>query len=451
MPAPTTSAPAARTPAEIRAGARALFGDRSRTAQAATGDQAAPPPPEDPGTVGELWLYGVVGGWWRGFDAESVANALRSLDVDTLYVRIHSPGGLASDGIAISNLLRNHSARVVIVVDGVAASAASVIALAGDEIVMCPGSQMMLHDASTVGYGNAADLRRAADWIDGQSANYAGVYAYKAGGTAAQWREVMLANDGWGTWYTAEEAVSAGLADSVGTRPAVGSPPTAPEDELEEELDDDETLARAAHDLALLDQCVHPAARAAWQGERPKPPTASADGSTTTQEGSSAVAFTNEQLATMRQELGLSEDADEATIVAALSEALEERADATTTPQGTASVTVKVPEGMTLIETEVLDQLRSGAEDGRTARTQQLNEKRDRTIAQAVADGKITPARREHWAMKWDADPEGAEQTLNALAAGLVPVEERGHDHDASATGGGVYDELYAHETQKGA
>lgn len=444
MPAPTTSAAAARTPAEIRAGAHALFGDRSRSAQAATGDQATPPPPEDAGTVGELWLYGVVGGWWRGFDAESVANALRGLDVDTLYVRIHSPGGLASDGIAIGNLLRNHSARVVVVVDGIAASAASVIAVAGDEIVMCPGSQLMLHDASTVGYGNAADLRRAADWVDGQSANYAGVYAYKAGGTAALWREVMLANDGWGTWYTAEEAVSAGLADSVGTRPAVGSPPTAPEDELEEELDDDETLARAAHDLALLDQCVHPAARAAWQGERPKPPTASADGSITTQEGSTAVAFTDAQLTTMRQELGLPEDADEATIVAALSEALAEQAEETTS-----STAATPPEGMVLVESDVLDDLRSAAAMGKEARTQQLNEKRDRTIAQAIADGKITPARREHWAMQWDADPEGAEQTLNALAAGLVPVEERGHDQGAAA--GGVYDELYSHESQKGA
>ncbi|NHA02027.1 hypothetical protein G5V59_26925 [Nocardioides sp. W3-2-3] len=69
---------------------------------------------------------------------------------------MHSPGGRASDGVAISNLLRNHRAKIVVVVDGLAASAASVIAIAGDEIVMCPGSQMMLHDASIGTWGNAA-------------------------------------------------------------------------------------------------------------------------------------------------------------------------------------------------------------------------------------------------------------------------------------------------------
>ena len=73
--------------------------------------------------------YGVVGGYWWGFDAESVANALRGMDVDTLIVRVHSPGGAASEGIAIGNLLRNLEAHVVVVVDGMAASAASVIAI----------------------------------------------------------------------------------------------------------------------------------------------------------------------------------------------------------------------------------------------------------------------------------------------------------------------------------
>lgn len=441
MPAPTKPAapprgtgPTARTTAQVKAEAKLLAGDLSRVATAAVGDDE-PTAPEG-GSVGELWLYGVVGGWWRGFDAESVAAALRGLDVDTLYVRIHSPGGYAADGVAIGNLLRNHKAHVVVVVDGLAASAASVIAIAGNEVVMCPGSQMMLHDASTGMYGNAEDLRRAAEWIDSQSENYAGVYAFKAGGTAAAWREVMLANDGWGTWYTAEESVTAGLADSVGTRQAVGSPPTTPEDQIDD--DDDEMLARVAHDLALLEQHVHPAARAAWQGERPKPPTASAGGSITTQEGSTAVAFSDEQLTTMRQELGLPEDADEATIVAALSEALAAQTEDPASP-------APVPAGMALVEKDVLDNLRDQAGKGAAARQQQLDEHRDRTIAQAVSDGKITPARKGHWATAWAADPEGTEQTLSTLEPGLVPVEERGHAQ--TNTGGSAYDELYP--TQK--
>ena len=304
-----------RTPKQVRTDARLLAGEPSRVARAAVGDEQQTGEPAQ--NVGELWLYGVVGGWWRGFDAESVAEALRKMDVDQLFVRIHSPGGLASDGIAIANLLRNHRATITVVVDGLAASAASVIAVAGDRVVMCPGSQMMLHDASTGMWGNERDLRRAADWIAGQSQNSPRLYAYPGGGTADQWREVMLANDGDGTWYTAEAAVAAGLADEVGTRVANGSPPTAPEDD---DLEDEDTWASVAHDLQILDEWVHPAARAAWSGERraaPKPPNASAVGSTHT-EGGSAVAFSNEQMTTLRSTLQLEETADEAAILAAV-------------------------------------------------------------------------------------------------------------------------------------
>ena len=103
----------------------------------------------------------------------------------------------------------------------------------------------------------------------------------------------------------ADSSTFAGLADSVGTRPAIGSPPVAPS----EELDDEDTWAKAAHDLELLEQCVHPAARAAWRGEQPpKPPTASAGGSTTAQEGSSDVAFTDEQSARRGEEQQMPEE-----------------------------------------------------------------------------------------------------------------------------------------------
>jgi ATP-dependent protease ClpP protease subunit len=86
----------------------------------------------------ELWLYGVVGGYWWGFDAEDVAYQLagprRRRDA---HVRIHSPGGSVFEGIAIANLLRAHKAKVTVVVDGLAASAASIIAIAGDETSSC--------------------------------------------------------------------------------------------------------------------------------------------------------------------------------------------------------------------------------------------------------------------------------------------------------------------------
>lgn len=109
------------------------------------------------------------------------------------------------------NALRFHSAHVTTYVDALAASIASVIAMAGDEIVMMPGSQMMIHEAHGFARGDAALMREAAELMDKQSQNIASLYASQRGGTAASWRDLMKAE----TWFTADEAVDAGLADSV--------------------------------------------------------------------------------------------------------------------------------------------------------------------------------------------------------------------------------------------
>jgi ATP-dependent Clp endopeptidase proteolytic subunit ClpP len=153
------------------------------------------------------------GGDW-GVSAKEVATVLDSLDpsVAELKLHINSPGGEVFEGLAIMNLFRQHPAKVTAVVDGLAASAASFIAASADEVVMSPNSELMIHDAWGLGLGNAADMRARADELDHLSNNIASVYAAKAGGSAADWREPMIAE----TWYSAEEAVAAGLADRVG-------------------------------------------------------------------------------------------------------------------------------------------------------------------------------------------------------------------------------------------
>lgn len=166
---------------------------------------------EEGGGTGSLHLYGAIGGYWGDIDAAQLVPAIRALDVATLDVYINSPGGDVYDGIAIRNALRQHSAHIVTHVDGLAASAASFIAAAGDEVVMGENAELMVHDAWTIALGNATDLRAIADELDGISDNIAAMYAKKAGGDAAEWRAVMKAE----TWYSAEEAVAAGLADRV--------------------------------------------------------------------------------------------------------------------------------------------------------------------------------------------------------------------------------------------
>lgn len=413
--------PALRRSADLRAQAPALLlGRRSLVAELAVGDDQSTDNPA-PDRVGELWLYGVVGGYWSGFNADSVSRALRAMgDVDELVVRIHSPGGLASDGVAIGNLFRNFDATITVVVDGLAASAASVIAVAGDNVVMCPGSQMMLHDASTFEYGNAGDHRKIADWLDGQSQNYAGVYTYKAGGTPEQWRQVMLANDGWGTWYTADAAVTAGLADEVGTRVARTSPPTAPDDEFE----DDDTWAKAAHDLQILEQHVPAAARALWaSGERPKPPSASAVGSNNTQ-GGTAVAFSDEQLTNLRATLGLPETADEAAIVSAVNAVVEENVEErSAVPAASASV----PDGHVVIPAVQLQELKDGAAQG--VKAAQMLHERDREAFLDANKAKYAAKNRNAWAKEYDRDPEGTRAHF-AEAPDIIPTNLLGHEDD---------------------
>lgn len=172
-------------------------------------------------SAAEVVIYDEIGYW--GVTAEDFMAELCGLDVGEITLRVNSPGGEIFDGIAIHNLLRSHRAHVTTHVDSLAASIASVIALAGDRVVMQPHSQMMIHDGSGLVIGNAADMRDMAELLDRQSNNIAEVYAERAGGTVAEWRERMLAE----TWYTAQEAVEAGLADEVAPsrqRPEEGEP-----------------------------------------------------------------------------------------------------------------------------------------------------------------------------------------------------------------------------------
>jgi ATP-dependent protease ClpP protease subunit len=152
------------------------------------------------------------GSWWADtLSAKDFAAQVAGVK-GGLEVHINSGGGEVFDGIAIGNAIRAHKGPVTTVVDGLAASIASVIAQAGQERVMQAGSMLMIHDASTFEYGNADELAKTAQTLDQVSGNLADIYAERCGGTAAQWRDAMKAE----TWYTADEAVAAGLADRVG-------------------------------------------------------------------------------------------------------------------------------------------------------------------------------------------------------------------------------------------
>ncbi len=156
-------------------------------------------------------LYDEVGGPY-GVSAADVIGELDSVRGD-LELRISSPGGSATDGLAIYAELRRRPGTVRIVVDGLAASIASVIAQAASpgQLVASEGSVLMVHDAWAACCGDAAAMRDTADLLNKMSDNMASIYARRTGLPASAWREAMLAE----TWFTADEAVAARLVDRV--------------------------------------------------------------------------------------------------------------------------------------------------------------------------------------------------------------------------------------------
>ena len=165
---------------------------------------------QDGSDEAEVMLYDEVGGWFGATADEFIAD-LKGVTAKNLRVRVNSPGGSVFEGIAIANALRSHPANVTVQVDGIAASIASVIAMAGDRVEMAPNTMMMIHDASGLCMGNASDMEEMAELLDLISDNIADAYAARAGGTRDEWRDRMRAE----TWFLPDDAVKAGLADEA--------------------------------------------------------------------------------------------------------------------------------------------------------------------------------------------------------------------------------------------
>ena len=159
-------------------------------------------------------IFDVIGddGWTGGgVTAKRISAALRSIGNRDVIVRINSPGGDMFEGIAIYNLLRTHPAKVTVEVLGWAASAASIIAMAGDVIRMGLGSFMMVHNAWGLVIGNRHDLREAASLFDGFDAALADIYEARTGIDRVGIERLMDAE----TFMTAAQAVEYGFADAV--------------------------------------------------------------------------------------------------------------------------------------------------------------------------------------------------------------------------------------------
>jgi ATP-dependent Clp endopeptidase proteolytic subunit ClpP len=174
----------------------------------------------------EILIYDVIGGgmWDDGVTAKQVIAALAEAGTDPVRVRINSPGGDVFEGLAIYNALRNYTGGVETVVDGLAASAASIIALGGSSVVMNSASMFMIHNAATIAFGDRNDMAQVVAVLAKVDAQLATIYSSKTGTDQAEIAAMMDAE----SWFSADEALAAKLIDSV-LAPPKAKPDPAPD------------------------------------------------------------------------------------------------------------------------------------------------------------------------------------------------------------------------------
>lgn len=159
--------------------------------------------------MNDLLIYGDIG--WEN-TAKEVQEKLNEFDGGPVRVRINSGGGDVYEGIAILNTLRAYSGDITVVIESLAASAASFIAVGtGGRVVIRPNAELMIHKAWTLLSGNADDIDKTRADLARQDMKLASIYAEKAGGELDDWLQAMSAE----TWYTAEESLEAGLVDAI--------------------------------------------------------------------------------------------------------------------------------------------------------------------------------------------------------------------------------------------
>lgn len=149
--------------------------------------------------------------WFGGVAAETFVRDLAALDADTVHLRINSPGGDVFAARAMEQAVREYNGNIIAHVDGYAASAATYVALSAREVEINAGGFFMIHNAWTLGYGNARDLRKTADVLDQLDTTIVNTYARRTNLGDAELRAMMEEE----TWINADDAVKYGFANRV--------------------------------------------------------------------------------------------------------------------------------------------------------------------------------------------------------------------------------------------
>lgn len=172
--------------------------------------QAAPLRAETQGEAAHVYLYDVIDAWF-GVSAQMMVDALKSASGKTVHLHINSPGGDVFESVAMATAIAAHDGDVIAHIDGVAASAATRVALAAKEVRIADSGLMMIHNSWTIAWGNSEEIRKTADLLDKVDTGIVADYTRKTGASEQQVRDWMAAE----TWFTAQEALDNKFVDAI--------------------------------------------------------------------------------------------------------------------------------------------------------------------------------------------------------------------------------------------
>lgn len=347
-----------------------------------------------------------------GVNAIDFRDQLQALGdgIETIDLHIHSRGGNVYEAVAIMNTLRQHPANVVTTVDSVAASAAGFIAVgASDELIVAENAEIMAHLPWVLSIGNAVDLRKQADRLDQIGQNIASIFAERAGGTVADWMDVLTAE----TWWSAQEAVDAGIADRVLKAPKRKGGGSA---------------AKNTVDLSVFNHAgrSHAPAPRKPQAHNETPQSEAAE----VEKGKEPTVALSESVL---QKLGLKADADDS----AIEEAINKLAERPTTvvnnaapaePSAEQAAEVLAKLGLVAVDKASHDQMQASLAQLEQDRTERIKAENEAAINSAMASGRIDAASADTWRAEIEKNRDGTLALLNTLPANkAVPVNEIGH------------------------
>ncbi|MGB3484014.1 MAG: head maturation protease, ClpP-related [Mycobacterium sp.] len=357
----------------------------------------------DDDTTAQIDIYDEID-WLWGVTSRDFRDQLKALpeSVNTIDLHINSPGGDVYEALAIMNTLRQHKAKVVTTIDGYAASSAGFIAVgASDELVVSENAEIMAHLPWAVMIGDADEMRKMAEDLDRIGKNIASIFQARAGGKLDDWVAILTAE----TWWSADEAVAAGIADKV----------------LKTPKRDAKNSARDRFNLSVFNHAGRSNAPAPQipqaHNETPQPVEAEAP-----KEKEPTVALSESALT----KLGLDAEADEDAINEAIEKITAPEPAGEPTIEEAAKVAAKF--GQKLVNAAGYDQLAASVANLEARRDEAIKAENESAITSALSSGRIDAASADTWRNELTKNREGTLALLATLPANkAVPVDEIGH------------------------